>query len=282
MKIAIFGSAGFVGRHLEKALRDHGHEVTGIDPKNGPVNDVEISKGTGAVLYLAQSPYYRQVPEMAWHLLDVNAVFATKAAQLAVKAGARRFIYASTGNVYAPSFEPMNESSPLRRDNWYSLSKVHGEESMKLMASYLDITIVRFFGLYGPGQTGTLVPNIIGTIRKNKPVFIDKNPVDPFDNEGLSISLCYIGDAVEILISLLDKTGPLVLNIAGEEAISMVHFAYAASRHIGIKPVFEKTEMIRDTNLIADITLLREIIDPSFTPLQTGLAKTVESRLMAS
>ena len=66
------------------------------------------SEGTiiGSVFYLAQSPFYNDPADHEDHLFGVNTTGAVKAAEAARKAAARFFCYASTGNVYQPSFEP--------------------------------------------------------------------------------------------------------------------------------------------------------------------------------
>ena len=139
------------------------------------------------VYYLAQSPRYRQTPEQSAHLFAVNCVAATQAAEAARRAGVNRFIYASTGNVYQSSFLPLAETAPVRRDNWYALSKVMGEDALALYRPYLDITIARIFGVYGPQQTDKLVPMIAERIKARLPIFLDKNPHNAADLRGFFV-----------------------------------------------------------------------------------------------
>ncbi len=285
MKVVIIGSNGFIGRFLQDFLKTKGIEVQsfssceegGIDFETGMLSDTfEISGGTNAVVYLAQSPYYHQLPEMSWHLWNVNMVSAIKAAQIAHRSKVKRFIYASTGNVYIPSFEPLSETSPLRRDNFYSLSKVHAEESLSLYRKYMDLTILRIYGIYGPGQMDKMVPNLLNSVIEGKEVYVERNPNNDADLDGLKVSLCYIDDAIEILSNLIIKGGPPYINIAGNKAVSLRKIVTSIGYFLKKNPKFKVLNRYRQFDLIADISLLKQTLNPRFTSLETGLQKTIE------
>ena len=285
MKVVIVGSGGFIGSHLQKFLQSEGIQVqgasstdgTGIVPHTGVLpDDFSIAPGTDTIVYLAQSPYYNMVPEKFPHLVNVNVVSAVKIAELARRAKVRRFIYASTGNVYALSFAPFSESSPVRKDNWYSLSKVHAEEALSLYKNDMDLVVMRIFGVYGPGQTDKLVPKLLSSVLNDKEIFIEKNPEDPSDLDGLKISLCYIDDIVEIISHLISKGGPSILNIAGNKAASLRQIANLMGHLLGKEPVLTDADRCRRGDLIADISLLKRILKPQFTSLESGLKKTIE------
>lgn len=286
MKVIIVGSGGFIGNHLYKFLQGEGIQVlgassadgTGIVPRTGVLPyDFSIAPETDAIVYLAQSPYYNMVPEKFSHLVNVNVVSAVKVAEIARRAKVRRFIYASTGNVYAPSFAPFSESSPLRKDNWYSLSKVHAEEVLSLYKNDMDLVIMRIFGVYGPSQIDKLVPKLLSSVLQSKEISIERNPEDQSDLGGLKISLCYIDDIVEIISNLISKGGPSVLNIAGNEATSLRQMVNVMGQFFGKEPVLTVAEHCRRGDLIADISLLKSILNPQFTSLESGLKKTIEA-----
>lgn len=286
MKVVIVGSGGFIGSHLKKFLQGEGIQVlcassangTGIVPDTGILpDDFSIAPETDVIVYLAQSPYYNMAPERFSHLMNVNVLSAAKIAELGRRAKVKRFIYASTGNVYAPTFTPFSESSPLRKDDWYSLSKIHAEEVLSLYKNDMDLVIMRIFGVYGPGQTDKLVPKLLSSVLQGKEISIEKNPEDKSDLGGLKISLCYIDDIVEIISNLISKGGPSILNIAGNEAASLRQMVNVMGQFLGKKPVLTVAERCRRGDLIADISLLRSILNPQFTSLESGLKKTIEA-----
>ena len=287
MQVTIIGSGGFVGRRLVDELTQRGHSVRGvssqasdgIDRGSGLLPpDFELSVGTEAVVYLAQSPHYRQMPELAWHVWNVNVTTALRVGQLARRAGVKRFVYTSTGSVYAPSFEPLVETDPVRRDKWYPLSKLQAEESLRLLAGEMQVSLVRPFGIYGPGQVGMLVPNVLESIVAGREVTIDRSPLDAGEPVGLWMSLCYVLDAATMLADLVEQPSlPEVVNLAGREAVSIRQLALDLGRQLGIAPRLKTVDRERDTDLIADLTLLESTISPKFTPWSQGLEATVSA-----
>lgn len=274
-QVAVVGGNGYIGKHLCKALADSGVEcmrlsagvVPGISLQTGLFSDdLVFPRGLDTVYYLAQSPRYRQTPEQSQHLLTVNCVAAVQAAEAARRADVRRFIYASTGNVYQPSFLPLTETAPVRRDNWYALSKVVAEEALELYRPYLDITVARIFGVYGPNQTDKLVPMIADRLMSGQDVFLDKNPWDPNDIDGLVVSLIYIDDIVRALMLLKNISDCKTINLAGLEAISIRRLVTELSRCMGLSPHINMSDSMRSFNLIADVTLqIERLVKPGIS-----------------
>ncbi len=296
MKCVIIGAAGFIGRYLGLTHHQRGDEVSGIDVEQNmedcevpysidlcdlTVSNIVIPPGTDVVYYLAQSPYFRQFPERGDHLFVVNTAGALRVAEAATKAGVSTFLYASTGTVYAPSFSSMSESDSVRRDQAYALSKLCAEEALALIGGSINVLCPRFFGVYGPHQQkGTLVQAITNRIRQSKPVTVDGNPEDPDDKNGLRMSFTYVEDLVRNLIELTDVmttgrnlNGPI--NVAAPEPISIRRLAEEIGSVIGIEPIFEITDKYRESDYIADVSLLRSVIDPAFTELSESIRRTL-------
>jgi len=292
----IIGAAGFIGRYLGHAHHQRGDAVLGMDiehtvserevPYSIEVCDltassVTIPSDTDVVYYLAQSPYFRQFPAHGDHLFAVNTAGALCAAEAATKAGVNTFIYASSGTVYAPTFEPMSESQPTRRDQAYALSKVCAEDALALIGGSMNVLCPRFFGVFGPNQQkGTLVQAITNRIRQGDPVTIEGNPEESEDINGLRMSFTFVEDLVHSLIDLVDVmasgrnlNGPI--NVAGSEPISIRRLAKEISSVIDIVPIFELADRCRESDYIADISRLRSVIDPTFTELSESIRRTL-------
>lgn len=280
----IVGAGGYIGKKLAASLAADGIPVlalssadgTGIDPASGILReDFAVPAGITTVYYLAQSPRYRK-PHSAAHLMAVNVVSSIRVADASRKARVAKFIYASTGNVYRPDFAPLAEDAPLRRDNWYALSKIHAEEALALFRPELDVTIARIFGVYGPHQHGRLVPNLVRSIIENEDVLIERNPHDTLDQDGLRISLCYIDDVVSMLRNLAAHVVPVV-NVASDEVLSIRDIALSIGSRIGKQPRLKLTEKPRENDLIADISRLKELLKPAFTPFANGIARVMRA-----
>lgn len=307
MKVHLIGAGGFIGRALSRRLLEHGHEATGVDLRPSQPGDafeikacdvsrdpIDIPAGRDLVVYLAQSPHYRQPKGRLDHLFAVNVAGALRAAEAAAESNAGHFLYCSTGNVYDHSFEPMREAAPVRRDNPYSLSKLAAEEALDLVQADMPITRARLFGVFGPGQQRNLVSQIHQRVMKGAPVELRPREITSDSPEtpdavatatsvetefGLRISLTFVIDLAEIVIRLAERALagtdlPPIINIAGDEAVSLRRLADVIGHATGRSPQFEIGETPRDTDFIADIARLRALIQPSFTPLEDAIART--------
>jgi nucleoside-diphosphate-sugar epimerase len=283
VKVAVVGAGGFIGTVLCRRLAAKNVKVLAVsskapefDGESGLLDhalaaDAEVT----AVVYLSQSPRYREMPEHQPHLWSVNVLSAIRAAEWARRCGARRFVYASTGNVYAPSFDPHRENDPVRRDSWYPLSKMHAEEALTLHAPDLSITCARLFGVYGPQQRGRLVPNLIDAVRSGHEVRLHPHPFDAQDRNGVRLSLTYVDDAADALCHLALTSSPAVVNVAGGEVCSIRDLAETIGGYLGRTPTFVWDTEPREGNLIADTSRLTAIWNGTFRSLRDGLHEVI-------
>lgn len=299
MRAAIVGAAGFLGTVLARHLARSGWEVLAYDaatferPADGIRcetldvlrDEVRFPEGTDAVFYLAQSPFYREFPRSADHLFGVNTFGAIKATRAAVAAGVRLFCYTSSGNVYAPSFAPLAEGAPVRRDDPYALSKLAAEEALRLFAGPVAVLAVRLFGLFGPGQKRMLPATLLARVRTEQEIVLEPAADEITESRGgdetggLVVSFTYVADAARLLEELAQRTlagAPLppVLNVAGPEPVSVRRFAEELGRAVGIAPRLVRSRTPRRCNLIADLALLNSGIRPRFTPFAEAIAET--------
>lgn len=298
MNVVVIGAGGFLGGYLCLQFLKNGHNVVGYDIlppkieskrimffKHDIISDpIEITSGVDCVFYLAQSQYYRSFPEGIDNLLGVNSLGPVKAAAAAVKAGAKFFCFASTGNVYAHSFESLSEESDLNRKNPYSLSKIIAEEALDLFRNYLKVVSVRFFGIFGPGQRTMLPVDLYNAIINGSRIKLEPSLVDKTDEGGLKLSFIYVEDVVHCLVLMTrlafeGATLPPRINVAGPEPISIRRFAETIGRVLSKKPVFVVSKRIREFDLIADISRLQSLISPSFTPLIEAMTQTYGSKI---
>lgn len=284
MRVLVIGSRGYIGSRLVDRLVMDGVDVcgassadgSGIDPASGMLPEgFELPEATDVVVYMAQSPYFRLMPEQSSHLMAVNCLSAIRAASVARRSGVGRFIYVSTGTVYAPSFSLLTETSVTRRDDWYALSKLHAEEALALFRSDMEISCVRPFGVYGPAQSGRLLQNLWQSVLEGRPITLQPAPQEDSVTEGLRISLCYVDDAVEILMGLIRHGGPEILNLAGKDALSIRAIADAIGRMTRVEPSYAVATTKRSGDLVACIDLLARTVPIQFTSFNDGLAASL-------
>jgi nucleoside-diphosphate-sugar epimerase len=288
--IAVIGATGFVGRQLCRALAGGGAAVYAYDlpsqiewsnerihyrSLNVLTDDLKLPESCTSLIYLAQSPHYRAFPAQAADLFGVNAWGPARVAEA----------FASSGSVYAPSLLPRGEAAPVRRDEPYALSKLAGEEILQRFDAACDdrrFLSLRLFGLFGPGQRNMLPVTLTQRIVRGEPITLQPTAHDPHDRDGLRVSWLFVGDLVALLGRMLRgeaalEQAPAVLNLAGPQAVSIREFATHVAQILNKQPVWQDDPKPRTFDLNADITLMRRLLHPDFTPLKDAITRTVEA-----
>ena len=173
MRTLITGGCGFVGSNLVPLLLERGCELrilddfslgdpdrvagAGVELLEGDVRDPEAVaravEGTDAVIHLAAFGNVADSIADPLENFDVNARGTLVVLQATARAGARRFVFASTGGALigdAPA--PVDESSLPRPISPYGASKLCGEGYCHAFrGSYgLETVALRFANAYGP------------------------------------------------------------------------------------------------------------------------------------
>ncbi|MFN4133598.1 MAG: NAD-dependent epimerase/dehydratase family protein [Candidatus Hadarchaeales archaeon] len=179
MKVLITGGAGFVGSHLVEALLKSNEVVVLDDLSSGSLSRIKkhfknekfsfvagsildkkslekAAKGVEVIVHEAaiiSVPFSFKYPEIT---RKVNVEGTAKVLQMSLKTGAK-MIFASSCAVYGEQKKlPIREDAELNPLSPYAASKAEAEK-MCLRAHEkdgLDVTILRYFNIYGPGQKG--------------------------------------------------------------------------------------------------------------------------------
>jgi UDP-glucose 4-epimerase len=270
MRILLTGATGFIGSHLRRALAAAGHEAVCVTRAVPPVDaptagcqwiQMDLAQapspppatGIDAVIYLAQSRAYREFPAKAREMFAVNASSLLAVLDWARTVGVRAFVYASSANVYPPSAAPLPESTPLQPQSFYGRSKQIGEMLVSSYADYFQCTTFRFFTVYGPGQTGMLIPSLVERVRGGLPIQVQ-------GVAGLPLSPVSVGDATRFLIAALTTRRPApdgdVFNLGGPEALNIRRIGEQIGEALGRKPIFETLEGPEPLGWLPDATRL--------------------------
>lgn len=183
-KLLIVGSNGFAGRYLKSELEEHEYDVYGVDLKSNDDRtikaDMLIPDCVDAVLEKVQPDGIFNLsgfasPHLSWsqviqtmHLnVDISVNLALSMQKYCHNARLIVIGSANQYNVDACNNMPINELSPLKADDPYSVSKQAQEALLSMLASrnQLDIIITRSFNHIGPGQKkGFVVPDFASGI----------------------------------------------------------------------------------------------------------------------
>ena len=290
MRVLVTGANGFVGRRL---LETHagGHELFGLARTPGPkLPDVEwiehdlvdplaharVPPRIDAVVHLAQSRRYREFPEGARDMFEVNVRSTFELLEYARDARARSFVFTSSGGVYRPSRAPLVETDPVEPSSFYFSSKYVSEQLIATYAAFFATVVLRPFSVYGPGQERMLVPSLIDRVANGDVVTVEGEP-------GLRINPIYVDDAVRVFEPALRLSGSGVFNVAGNEAVTLTELVELISETVGRRPAIEYTPNTSAGDLVGDNTRMRETLGvvPQVS-LREGLGRTVGSRLPAA
>jgi nucleoside-diphosphate-sugar epimerase len=284
MTIVLTGGTGFLGRALLPKLtaRDEVvalHRPGSQPPRHDRVRWVEqdlnealgahLPERVDAVLHIAQSRRYREFPDGAVEVMEVNTMATTRLLDYCRRAGGRTFIYASSGAVNAPGPDPVSEDDPPDPGNLYAVSKRAGEQVVEQYRSVLRAHALRYFFIYGPGQERMMMPGIIDRIAAGQEVQLA-------GDDGIRINPVYVEDAADATVAALDLEQSATVNVAGPETVTIRHIAELIGAELGSEAQFAIGPQQPD--LVASTQRMRaHLTEPATAPAE-GLRRMVAAR----
>lgn len=176
MKCLVTGGAGFIGSHLVELLVAQGHDVVVIDNLNSgrlqnlstvegsqkfkfykaDIRDVESIApafiGIDWVFHLAGLADIVPSIEMPEQYFSTNVTGTYNVLECARVNGVKRFIYAASSSSYGiPNAYPTDETSPIKPQYPYALTKHMGEELVLHWSQVYGLSALslRLFNVYG-------------------------------------------------------------------------------------------------------------------------------------
>ena len=199
MKHVVTGGCGFIGSHLVDRLLELGHEVVVVDDLStnegrrvnpaatlveGSVTDLDLvmsaTEGADCVFHTAA---WARVPRsiddpVGTHEVNVNGTL--NVLQAARENGVGRVVYSSSSSVYGDQdTHVMREDMTPNPVSPYALHKLIGEQYGSMFARLFGMSVVslRYFNVYGPGQTATgayvlVIPHFLKLRDEGRPLTI--------------------------------------------------------------------------------------------------------------
>jgi UDP-glucose 4-epimerase len=282
VKILITGANGLLGGQAVSLLAKT-HEVHALvhNPPSSPVEGVKyyvidlagalpvdiLPASLDVLIHLAQSSRFREFPEQAKDVFNVNVSSTAQLLDYAKNSGVKKFVFASSGGVYGAGDEAFKENAVIPQHGqlgYYLGSKLCGEILAENYSRFMDVTILRFFFMYGRQQRNTmLIPRLIENIRNG-------NPISLQGADGIRINPIHVSDGALALQSILELSGSHILNIAGSEVLSLKQIAETIGRKFNLNPTFQQIEG-SPTHLIGDIEAMKRLLHTPAVTFESGL-----------
>jgi nucleoside-diphosphate-sugar epimerase len=237
MNILISGATGLIGTQLCQKLQHHNlYKVShsSVDFPFDIANKEKVLKAfktkiIDVIIHLANPPdWYSQDPS---YYLPANIIGTINLIELA-KLKQARFIFVSSQTVYGAHHlhRGLTEKTQRRPKGWYGLSKYMAEQYLELFhqLTQLPITIFRPVGIFGNGDTRTLVGKFINLAKTNKPLII-------FGHGHTKHHFLHVEDAAEAIVkSLRVSKGLEIFNLGSFQVVSHLKIAQFIAQ---LKPV---------------------------------------------
>jgi nucleoside-diphosphate-sugar epimerase len=280
--VMVTGANGLLGRSviLRLALTYKVYALVHTLPKN-PLPEIEylpvdfvsdwnaeaLPQKVSAIVHLAQSAHFRDVPARALEVFQVNIASTARLLDYAWRVGVERFVYASSGGIYSGGIQTFRETSPVIEPNtlgYYLGSKVSCEALASSYARFMKVMVLRFFFIYGKGQNRTmLIPRLIDSIKEGRPISIQ-------GENGLRLNPIHVSDACAAVMAALDSESSGIYNVAGPEILSLRELCSEIESLVGKAAHFESLAG-QPSDVVGDISLMSECLHNPLVRLSDGL-----------
>jgi UDP-glucuronate 4-epimerase len=300
----VTGACGFIGSRTAEFLLRDGHRVTGIDNLNEAYDNrlkywrlrqlagnpnfehhqLDICDAAGicelfqslgqidGVVNLAARAGVRASLTDPISYIQSNVIGTTNVLQACEKCAVEKFVLSSTSSVYAgtevPYLESHHSSRPLSP---YAASKKAAEELAYVYHHIygLDITILRYFTVYGPAGRPDMAPLLFTRqVAEGRPIRI-------FGDGSQSRDFTYIDDIAKGTIDALKPLGFEIINLGSDNPVTVMELIHLIEEATDMKAMlqFEAAQRTDVQSTWADVTRAHDLLnwEPE-TKLRDGIS----------
>ena len=242
----VTGGAGFIGSNLVERLLERGDQVVVIDNESanthdevywnpnamnvkGDVTDFSLLKNAcinaDCIYHLAADISIQYSIENPTESYKNNVVGTLNVLEVARVLGIKKVVFSSTAAIYGSTSEPCLETDRPDPLNPYSVSKLAGENLMKMYNDLYGIQTVslRYFNVYGPRQAhkGQYAP-VIGIFQKQK---FEGKPLTIIGDGNQTRDFIHVADVAHANMMVAEKDIVGVFNVGSGTEYSVNQIA---------------------------------------------------------
>jgi UDP-glucose 4-epimerase len=245
MNCIVTGGAGFIGSHLIDLLLLNGHDITILDNlSTGHLQNIshfknsvnyincDLSKpgdwekffiNADWVFHLAALADIVPSIEKPDDYFNSNVTATLRVLEASLNGGIKRFIYSASSSCYGiPSVYPTPESSPIKPQYPYALTKRLGEELVLHwgLVYGLKVNSLRFFNVYGPrSRTSGTYGAVFGVFLAQK---LASKPYTIVGDGTQTRDFTYVSDVADSLLAVAKSpVEGQIYNVGSGKAVSI-------------------------------------------------------------
>lgn len=298
MKFLVTGGAGFIGSHIVRYLVRLGHQVDIADNfHRGKKNSLEnildkinlfevdirdkhkmenIIVNYDGIFHEAALTSVPESFEKSDEYFDVNVKGTENIFQLALEKNIR-VVFASSSSIYGDTEDiPIKENCQRNPTSPYGKTKLEAEVLAEKFSDLgLEVIGLRYFNVYGKGQTGHyagVISKLLSSINQGQPLTI-------FGDGEQTRDFVHVRDVASVNFSLMtSKVKEGFFNIGSGQATTINELAklmaeISGHKH-GVKHLKSLEGDIRDS--VADLTKIQDVIGWRHeTSLEKGIRRLV-------
>jgi len=287
VKAVVVGGEGFLGGAIVRELLARGDTVVVVD-RNASQDACDRSFGSGAVESLvgdvSDLPHLRRLFRGAHEVYNFAGVLGTSELDSdiprAIEANVIGAVNVFEAALCADVTRVFHPSKPNAWLNTYTITKLAAEQFAELFAHRgLQVSTLRYFNAYGPGQA-------IAPVRKIIPTFASQaarnRPLSVYGDGEQTVDMIHSTDLARITVDVMRRAERHpVLDLGRGVALTVNQVARDVASHFGGRATIEYVPMRRGetpgTKLVADIAPLRRLLGGlTFSDWQSSLASTLE------
>jgi len=305
VKVLVTGGAGFIGLPSLALLLQAGHDVVVIDdlsagtPARIPaearlhvasvcdadqVEALLMAERPEVVLHLAALVNVRQSVREPGLYTRVNVTGTENVLRAALRAGARRFIFGSSGGaVYGePDSLPILETHRLQPISHYGRTKAMAEDLLSRCDGQMETVSLRYGNVYGPGQDSSRGNGVVS-------IFLDSlrrgQRPQVFGDGGQVRDYVFVGDVARANQIAVEGKAVGAFNIGSEtgHTVKQICRKVADLLNSPLEPVHQPVNTYEVRQSVLDVTRARMVLGWGATvSLDRGLRRTLKQTEPAS